>query len=181
MLEKIVLHGRTFRPFLLADTIVARVKALGQQIAIDYADKNPLFLGVLNGAFVFAADLARACEGLPSEWAFVRLSSYAGMDSSGELITKLGLESGLLRGRHVIIVEDIVDTGNTLHHFIADLRAENPASVALAAAFVKREAMQHDLKIDYFGFEIPTAFVVGYGLDFDQQGRNISGLYHLSE
>lgn len=181
MLEKIVLHGRTFRPFLSADAIAMRIETLGQQIAMDYANKNPIFLGILNGAFVFSADLARACEGLPSEWAFVRLSSYAGMGSSGEITTKLGLEHGLLRGRHVIIVEDIVDTGNTLHRFMADLCAENPASVALAAAFVKREAMQHDLKIDYFGFEIPTTFVIGYGLDFDQQGRNVSGLYQLSE
>ncbi len=181
MLEKVVLHGRIFRPFLSADAIAARVNELGQQIAVDYAEKNPIFLGILNGAFVFAADLARACEGLSSEWAFVRLSSYSGMGSSGEDIKKLGLEQGLLRGRHVIIVEDIVDTGNTLHQFMSDLHAEQPASVALAAAFVKREAMQHDLKIDYFAFEIPTAFVIGYGLDFDQVGRNLSGLYQLSE
>lgn len=181
MLEKIILHGRTFHPFLSAEAIATRVNALGEQIALDYADKKPIFISILNGAFLFAADLARACEGLPSEWAFVRLASYVGMGSSGELITKLGLEPNLLRGRHVIVVEDIVDTGNTLHRFMTDLHAEKPASVALAAAFVKREAMQHDLKIDYFGFEIPPAFVIGYGLDFDGEGRNLKGLYQFNE
>jgi hypoxanthine phosphoribosyltransferase len=179
MLPEIEIFGRKFCSFLSPATIQTRITALGNQITDDYADKNPIFLGILNGAFVFAADLARACEGLDSEWAFVRLSSYSGMDSSGELNTKLGLDTGLLRGRHVIIVEDIVDTGNTLHRFMADIWSQKPMSVALAAAFVKREAMQHEVKIDYVGFDIPNVFVIGYGLDFDGKGRNLSSLYRL--
>ena len=173
------LHQRSFRHYITAETIQARVAELGAQIGADYQGRRPLWLGVLNGAFVFAADLARACPA-DGDWQFVTLASYHGMTTTGKVETVLGLRIDIA-DRDVIIVEDIVDTGTTLHHFMDELRSKKPASLALAAIFVKRDAMKYPIQIDYVGFEIPSAFVVGYGLDYDGLGRGLRDLYQLDE
>ena len=141
--------------------------------------KKPIFLCVLNGAFVFAADLVRqfsaACD-----ISFIKLSSYEGLQSSGKIANLLGLDIDL-NDRHLIIVEDIIDTGNTMYWFLQELKHYQPASVALATLLVKPEALQHNFPIPYTGFEIPNKFVIGYGLDYEGEGRNLPAIYQLVE
>ena len=177
--QLVIAHGKSFRPMISAEDIAAKVAALGQQISIDYEGKKPLLLSILNGAFIFAADLARAIS-IDCEMTFVKLASYKGTATTGNVQTVLGLDTSL-KGRHIIIVEDIVDTGNTLHNFLKELDKENPASVALATCFFKPDALQHPLSINYCGFEIPNKFIIGYGLDYDGLGRNYAAIYQLNE
>lgn len=171
------LHDLRFTPFIDAATIRERVQALGRVISTDYADKRPVLLGVLNGAFLFVADLVRALN-IDCEVSFVKLRSYDGVATTGEVDTLLGLDTDLA-GRHVLLVEDIVDTGNTLHYFLPDLQRLKPASVELAVLLLKPEALQRALTIKYLGFEIENRFVVGYGLDYKELGRNLPALYQL--
>ncbi len=173
------IHDLRFEPYLGSRKIAARVQALGRQIRQNYEGKRPLFVSVLNGAFVFAADLMRACEGLEAEIAFVRLASYEGTQSSGKVNTLLGLEPETVAGRHLLLVEDIVDSGRTLHFFLEDLRKMNPASIELAVLLRKPEAVEFELPVRYLGFDIPNKFVVGYGLDYNGLGRNLKGIYQL--
>lgn len=173
---EIEIHGKIFRPFMGSDAIAARVREMGRQLTEDYKDKNPLFVVVLNGAFVFAADLFR-CIDTPVSVSFVRLSSYAGDASAGTITIHQGLTEKI-EGRHVVLVEDIIDTGTTLHQFLPVIRKEHPASLKIAAFLVKPEALKyHEAQADYSGFEIPDKFVVGYGLDYDGLGRNLPELY----
>lgn len=165
-----------FELMLPASDIQQRVTELGKQISKDYPDDPPLFIGVLNGAFIFAADLMRAVD-LPSSITFVKFSSYAGMQSTGQVTSLLGLEAARVKGRHLIVVEDIVDTGKTLSVFLKDLEQLQPASVRIASLLLKPESLQHSIKVDYLGFEIPPAFVIGYGLDYDEEGRQLAGIY----
>ena len=177
--QTIQLHDLQFVPFLDELRIQERIKALGRIISADYAGKRPVLLGVLNGAFMFVADLMRALE-IDCEISFVKLRSYEGTQSSGEVETLLGLDTDI-EGRHVLLVEDIVDTGNTLHYFLPDLKKLGPASVELAALLIKPEALQHPLDIRYLGFEIENRFVVGYGLDYNGLGRNLPAIYQLKK
>jgi len=178
MKKTIDLHDLTFEPFIESPEIARRVEEMGHQISEKYTGQRPLFLSVLNGAFVFAADLLRACD-LECELAFVRLASYEGTGSSGNVKTVLGLDIPI-KGRPVIVVEDIVDSGRTLHHFMAYLQKMKPASIALATLLHKPSALKFPVKIDYLGFEIPDKFVVGYGLDYDGLGRNLKDIYQLA-
>ena len=163
-----------FVPLLSPEQIQARVAAIGAALSIEYGDKKPLFISILSGAFVFASDLIRAFDG-DCEIGFVKLASYAGTRSSGDVQTVMGLEKDLT-GRHIIVVEDIVDTGRTLHFFLGHLQAQSPASVTTVALLCKPDALQFDVPIHHVGFEIPDEFVVGYGLDYDGLGRNLPGI-----
>jgi len=166
-----------FQEYISANLIQAKVQELGAQIAKDYGpDSKPLMIAVLNGAFVFAADLVRATP-LDIEITFVKLSSYTGTQSSGQIRSVIGLDQGKVKGREVIIVEDIVDTGRTLHHFVNDLRQSEPKSVKIASLLLKPEALETALEVDYLGFSIPPAFVIGYGLDYNEAGRNLPAIY----
>lgn len=150
---------------------------MGAEIARDYAGVEPVVMVVvLKGSAIFAADLARAM-GLPLEMEFVRLSSYSGTKTTGVVRALLPLADELCEGRHLLVVEDIVDTGTTLSKFLPDLLARGAASVKLAALLSKPEARRHEVKIDYLGFEIPNDFVVGYGLDYDELGRNLPEIW----
>lgn len=175
MKNSITAHDLSFEPFISEAAITARVKFLGSKIREQYQGQRPLFVGVLNGAFVFAADLVRA-SGIECEVAFVRLASYEGTASSGKVATVLGLDFEV-KNRHIIVVEDIVDSGRTLHFFFEELQKLEPASVALAALLYKPEALQFPVKINYLGFEIPNKFVVGYGLDYNGLCRNLPSIY----
>lgn len=177
MKDNITIHGLSFRPYISREQITARIAELGQEISRDYHGKRPLFLAVLNGAFMFAADLIRACD-IDCAISFIRLSSYQGLSSSGKVKTVIGLQDEL-KGRHVIIIEDIVDTGQTMSQFIPQLQQMGPASVTIASLLLKTEALEFDIKVRYTGFEIPTKFVIGYGLDYDGLGRNIPDIYQL--
>lgn len=174
----IKVHDKTFTPFITAAQIQQRVKELGAQIDKDYADKKPIFISILNGSFIFAADLFR-CITVETEISFIKLASYKGTSSTGHVVTAIGMEERL-EGRHVVILEDIIDTGKTLAAFIPEIMQRHPASLKIATFLTKPEALQHDVHADYVGFEIPNNFVVGYGLDYDGLGRNLPELYTLA-
>lgn len=172
-------HGLKFQLMLSEAAIAQRVREMALELQRDYADKKPLLLGLLNGAFIFAADLVRQCT-FPLEISFVRVSSYDGLQSSGRLTTHFGPDLEL-RGRHVLLVEDIIDSGQTLHQFLPQLQSLQPASLRVAVLLVKPEALECEVPLDYVGFEIPNKFVIGYGLDYDGLGRNLPGIYQLKE
>ena len=156
------------------DVQVSRVAA---EISRDYKDRRPLFIAILNGAFIFAADLFRKLD-IEAEICFIKLASYKGVKSSGKVITAIGLDVETY-GRDIIIVEDIVDTGKTLTQFLPQLVHSQPASLKIATLLHKPDATVHPLQIDYLGFTIPNKFVLGYGLDYDGLGRNIREIYQL--
>lgn len=159
--------------------IAHRIKNIASDINRDYESKNPLFIGVLNGAFLFMADLFKEIS-ISCEIGFIRVSSYNGMKSSGAVKHVIGLSENL-SGRHVIVVEDIVDTGETAHFLLEEIRKQNPASLKLATLLFKPASLQKKITPDFVGFEIEPAFVVGYGLDYDGQGRNLNDIYVLNE
>lgn len=173
----ITVNNLSFELYISPAQIEARVAEMAAEMTERYAGKHPIILGVLNGAFIFAADLIRATT-FESVISFIKLSSYRGMKSSGQVASVIGLDIDI-KGKDVIIVEDIIDTGNTMHSFIPELQALEPASIALTSLLVKRESLVHDIPIDYVGFEIPDRFVVGYGLDYDGLGRQFRGIYQL--
>ena len=176
-METIRVHDKVFKEYLAADLIQQRVCELANQINADYANKKPLFLAILNGSFMFAADLFKQIK-LDAEISFIKIASYQGMRSSGQVMTAIGMDQDL-HGREVIIVEDIVDTGKTLHHFLPSLRQQEPASIRIATFLHKPAATSFSVPLDYVGFSIPNKFVVGYGLDYDGLGRNYGALYQL--
>ncbi|MEM9930039.1 MAG: hypoxanthine phosphoribosyltransferase [Bacteroidota bacterium] len=174
-MNKVKLHDLEFVPYLSEADILARVQELGTQLAADYSGRTPCFLVVLKGAAIFAADLIRA-TGIPCELTFIELASYEGTASSGavRMATKLPQR---LSGKDVIVVEDIIDTGRTMHFLLPQLEAIGAKSTAIATLLHKPDAQQFDLDLQYVGFEIPNDFVVGYGLDYEQHGRELSAIY----
>ena len=179
MKKLITANNLTFERFIHHQDIAERIKILGQQISEKYRGQKPLFIGVLNGSFMFIADLLRHCE-VECEVAFVRLSSYKGTQSTGKIETVYGLEMSIV-DRQIIVVEDIVDSGRTLHYFLEFIKQQQPSSVELATLLFKPEAVQFQVKLDYIGFEIPDKFVIGYGLDYDGLCRNLPDIYQLKE
>lgn len=175
----IKIHDKQFKPFLSEQEIHARIAELADTLNKDYAGKRPLFIAILNGSFIFAADLFKSIS-IEAEICFIKLASYKGTSSSGQVITAIGLDIDLIN-RDVIILEDIVDTGKTLNEFLPKLLHQQPASLKIVALLHKPEAAVFPIKIDYTGFSIPNRFVVGYGLDYDGLGRNIREIYQLAE
>jgi hypoxanthine phosphoribosyltransferase len=176
-MSKIKVHDKEFVPYLTSKEIDEQVARVAAEINRDYKDKRPLFIAILNGAFIFAADLFKQIN-IEAEIAFIKLASYKGVKSTGKVITAIGLDADIY-GRDVIIIEDIVDTGKTLFQFLPQLEHQHPASLKIASLLHKPEAMVHPIKIDYLGFTIPNKFVLGYGLDYDGLGRNIKEIYQL--
>ena len=173
----ITVHDKSFETYLSEETIQQRIKELAAAINTDYAGKRPLFIAILNGSFMFAADLFKHLT-IEAELCFIKLASYKGMKSSGKVVTSIGLEEDLF-GKDVVIVEDIVDTGKTLHKFLPKLFHQQPRSLKIVSLLHKSEATEYPLKLDYTGFVIPNKFVVGYGLDYDGLGRNLKEIYKL--
>ncbi len=174
----LTIHDKIFQPYISAETIQIRVRELGQEISQKYIDKTPLLIGVLNGSFIFAADLMKNMD-IACEISFVKLQSYSGTQSTGNVQTLISLGSNL-KNRHVIVVEDIIDTGRTLAGFIQEIAAQKPASIAIASLLIKPDALQTPIHADFLGFEIPNKFVVGYGLDYDGLGRNYPAIYQTN-
>ena len=172
-------HDKDFEPYIPADQITEKIRGIGARLDSDYAGKNPLFVAILNGSFMFASDLFKAIT-IEAEICFIKLASYKGTKSTGQVITAIGLDTDM-HGRHVIILEDIVDTGKTLSEFLPQLEHQQPASLKIAALLHKPEATVYPIKVDYLGFSVPNKFLLGYGLDYDGLGRNIPSIYKLVE
>ena len=173
------IKDKTFKTSIPEEEILKKVQVVADRINQDMDGKNPLFLAVLNGAFMFAADLMRMVT-IPSEISFVKYASYEGTSSTGNLKQLLGINQEV-EGRHIIIVEDIVDTGFTMQKMIDSLKEKNPASINVCSLLVKPGNLRVPLDIKYAVMEIPNDFIVGYGLDYDQQGRNLRDIYTIVE
>ena len=173
----IKVHDLLFEPYITKEQIQERVESMGETLTKRYAGKTPHFIGILNGAFVFAADLLRHYQG-NCEISFVRLASYAGTRSTGEVKTLIDLNLDI-EGKDIVIVEDIVDSGRTLNVFLKDIWAQKPASVYLVCLLDKPEARKFPVPVDLSGMEIPDRFVVGYGLDYNGHGRNLPDIYQV--
>jgi hypoxanthine phosphoribosyltransferase len=176
-MSTIKVHEKTFDTYLSEQTIQQKITEIASAINRDYAGKKPLFIAILNGSFMFAADLFKNLA-IDAEICFIKLASYKGMKSSGHVVTAIGLDAEL-HARDVIIVEDIVDTGKTLNEFLPKLMHHQPASLKIVALLHKADATKYPIPIDYLGFSIPDKFVVGYGLDYDGLGRNLKEIYQL--
>jgi len=173
----LIINDKTFRPFISADAIQTRIQELAGQINEAYADRKPLLVVVLNGAFLFAADLMKNLT-IPCEITFIRVASYSATESTGQLKQILGL-SEPVTNRHLIVIEDIVDTGLTICEVCEQLDAQNPASIAIATLLFKPTALKNKIDLQYVGFEIENQFVLGYGLDYDGLGRNTKDILVL--
>ncbi|MDW7695804.1 hypoxanthine phosphoribosyltransferase [Flammeovirgaceae bacterium SG7u.111] len=172
-------HDKKFKIYIDDKAVSAKVKELGAQVMKDYEGKEPILIGVLNGAFMFLSELAKNID-MPAEFSFIKYSSYIDTKSSGKVVQLIGFDREI-EGRDVIIVEDIIDTGLTMKSLLGELIKYKPASIKLASLLFKPEALQTDVKIDYLGFEIKNEFVVGYGLDYNGLGRNLPHIYVLDE
>lgn len=174
----ITLHDKTFDTYLPAENIQDKIAEIAATLNQEYESKRPLFIAILNGSFMFAADLFKHLT-IEAEICFIKLASYRGMKSSGKVVTAIGLDQDVY-DREVIIIEDIVDTGKTLHEFLPQLSHQQPKSLKIVALLHKSVATKFPLTVDYVGFDIPDKFVVGYGLDYDGLGRNLKEIYQLS-
>ncbi len=172
-------HDKYFVPFLSEEELAQEVNNLADQLNVDYKDKRPLFISILNGSFIFSSDLFKKLT-IEAEICFIKLASYKGTKSSGQVITAIGLDIDI-KGRHIVILEDIIDTGKTMNQFLPQIYNQQPASVKIAVLLHKPEATVFPINIDYICFAIPNKFVLGYGLDYDGLGRNIASLYQLKE
>ncbi len=179
-MEEITYQGLTFEPYIRREEIAKQVHRLAQEIKRDYDDKCPLFLCILNGAFIFASDLFRASGLHDAEIAFIRFKSYEGISSTGEVKQLMGLTQDIT-GRDVIIVEDIIDSGITAAQLRKELDRHSPKSVKMVSLLFKPEALTIGNPPDYVGFEIPSKFILGYGLDLDGLARNLPDIYALKE
>lgn len=178
-MQEVQLHDLTFVPYIPEERILATIRELAAAIDRDYADDPPLVLAILNGAFVFAADLMRSCA-QEYEIAFTRVASYSGTASTGAVEIVVPLRENV-SGRRILVVEDIVDSGRTLHFLESYLHDLGATQVDIAALFVKPDAVQFELPITYRGFDIPNDFVVGYGMDYNGLGRGLTGLWTLKK
>jgi len=179
MSSEIIVHDKRFIPYINESDILIRIKEIASDIDRDYSDKRPLFIAILNGSFMFASDLFKYIS-IEAEICFIKLASYKGTKSSGQVITAIGLDTDIT-GRHVVVIEDIIDTGKTMNEFLPQLKNLQPASLKMAALLHKPEATQYPTEIHYLGFQVPNKFLLGYGLDYDGLGRNIREIYQLAE
>ncbi|MBQ3745497.1 MAG: hypoxanthine phosphoribosyltransferase [Prevotella sp.] len=178
-MDSIKIKDKSFRVSIPEAEIKTRVKALAEQMSKDLEGKNPIFLAVLNGAFIFAADLMREMT-IPCEISFVKLASYQGTTSTGKVKEVFGINEDL-SGRTVVIVEDIVESGQTMKQMIESLGTRNPASVQICTLFFKPEKLKEELTLDYVAFRIPDDFILGYGLDYNGLGRELKDVYTIVE
>jgi hypoxanthine phosphoribosyltransferase len=170
---------KNFTPYISREEISKRVNEIAASINEDYRNKQPVFIAILNGAFVFASDLFKQIT-VPAEISFIKLSSYDGTSSTGKVTATIGLENSL-QNKDIIIIEDIIDTGETMHYLLPELLSQSPSSIKICALLHKKEATQYPIQIDYLGFEIPDLFVVGYGLDYNGLGRNMNEILQITE
>lgn len=178
-MKSIKVHDKWFKPYLTAAQIEEKVRKVAERMNEELKDKNPLFLAVLNGAYIFAADLTRMLN-FPMEISFVKLASYQGTMSTGKVKEIIGINENLA-GRTVVVVEDIIDTGRSMKQMLESLGTRNPAEIKICTLLFKPGKLQEDIKIDYCAMEIPNDFILGYGLDYDQHGRNLRDIYVIDD
>ncbi len=176
-MKETVIHNKRFRELISADVITKRIDELADEINRDCAGKEVVFLGILNGAFLFAAELFKRIN-INAQISFVKLASYKGTRSSGSIKELIGWNEDI-KGRHIIVIEDIVDTGHTLELVVGELKVRKVADIKITTLLFKPDAYLKKIPIDYIGFKIPNDFVVGYGLDYDGYGRNLPSVYTL--
>ena len=179
MKDIVTLHDKSFEIFIHQDRIAEAIEKMVKEVEEDVGDDNPIFIGVLNGSFLVVADFVRKYK-YNCEVSFVKMASYVKTGSTGDVKTLLGINEDL-KGRNVILLEDIVDTGNTLEKLIEIFEAKELKSLKIATLFYKPEAYKKSHPIDYIGMEIENKFIVGYGLDYDGWGRNLPHIYQLKE
>jgi hypoxanthine phosphoribosyltransferase len=176
-MSTITVHDKQFKPYISAADIQQRVAQMAAEIDRDLQGKRPLFIAILNGSFMFAAEMFKNVT-IDAEISFIKLVSYKGTKSTGNVITSIGLDEDLF-GRTVVILEDIVDTGKTLSMFLPQLEHQQPERLLIASLLHKPDAQTHPVNIDYLGFSVPNKFLLGYGLDYDGLGRNLPEIYQL--
>jgi hypoxanthine phosphoribosyltransferase len=179
-MKKITILDKDFELFISYEKIRSVIEEMAEEMNRELEGKNPLFLCILNGSFMFAAEIFKRISLLDAEISFVKLASYEGTSTTGTVKELIGLNEDLA-GRTVVILEDIVDTGITIEKVIDQLQAMNPAELQIATLLLKPEALKKDVKLDYIGIEIPNEFIVGYGLDYDGRGRNLIDIYKVTE
>ena len=179
MTKKVTLGDKTFRIMIPAEEIDKAVTRVAEQLNERYKGRTPIFLGVLSGSFLFLADLVRKVD-FNTQMAFVKISSYSGTESTGQVKKKLGINFDI-EGRDIIIVEDIVETGHSMNYLLDYLRAKNPASISICTLFFKPDKFLYEYEIDYTALSIGNEFIVGYGLDYNQLGRNLKDIYVIDE
>ena len=179
MENKIKLHDKTFRVLIPAEEIDKAVTRVAEQLNERYEGRTPIFLGVLSGSFLFLADLVRKVN-FENQLAFVKISSYQGTESTGKVKQQLGVNFDI-EGRDIIIVEDIIETGHSMNYLLDHLREKNPASISICTLFFKPEKFLYEYEVDYVALSIGNEFIVGYGLDYNQLGRNLKDIYVIDE
>jgi len=175
----IQLHDKQFVPFISAQEIAFALNQLAEQVAADFEDEIPVFVGVLNGSFMVVSDFLKQYKN-PCEVSFIKMASYEGIASTNEVKELIGLNQDFT-GRTVVVIEDIIDTGNTLAELKALFKKQEVKHFKIATLFLKPEAYKKDIKIDYVGIRIPNKFIVGFGLDYDGLGRNLPEVYQLKD
>ena len=178
-MQVIKVHDKQFQPYIDAVALQQRIKEMAEQINKDLEGDRPLFIAILNGSFMFAADVFKHLT-IEAEISFIKLASYKGTKSTGNIVQAIGLDEDLF-GRTVVILEDIVDTGKTLSQFLPQLEHQQPKKLLVASLLTKPDATVYPIKIDYLGFSVPDKFLLGYGLDYDGLGRNLPEIYQLVE
>lgn len=179
-MKNVTILDRNFELFIPYEKIRSIVEDMAEKMNSDLKDKNPLFICILNGSFMFAAELFKRISLLDAEISFIKLASYSGTSTTGSVKELIGLNEDLT-GRLVVVLEDIVDSGITMAKTIEQIRAKNPSEIRIATLLLKPEALQVKVQLDYIGIEIPNDFIVGYGLDYNGRGRNLIDIYKVTE
>lgn len=177
-MKQITINDKEFELFIPYEKIRSIVESMAEKMNSDFQDKNPLFLCILNGSFMFAAEIFKRITLLDAEISFIKLASYSGTKTTGSVKELIGLNEDL-SGRLVVVLEDIVDSGITIANTIEQIKAKNPADVKIATLLLKPDALKTQVQLDYVGLEIPNDFIVGYGLDYDGRGRNLIDIYKI--
>jgi len=178
MTKNVKIHDKEFELFIPYEKIRSVVEGMAEKMNNDFKDKNPLFLCILNGSFMFAAEIFKRISLLDAEISFIKLASYSGTSTTGKVKELIGLNEELA-GRTIIVLEDIVDSGITIANTIEQIKAKNAAEVKIATLLLKPDALKTKVQLDYIGMEIPNDFIVGYGLDYDGRGRNLIDIYRV--
>ncbi len=177
-MKQVKIHDKIFELYIPYEKIRSVIEEMADKMNVDFKDKTPLFICILNGSFMFAAELFKRINLVETEISFVKLASYQGDKTTGSVKQLIGLNENI-EGRTVVILEDIVDTGITIDNILEQLAKLNPREIKIATMLLKPEALQKDVQLDYIGLEIPNDFIVGYGLDYDGFGRNLLDIYSV--